>query len=376
MKRIISTIAALIIACLSLEAKNAPETITPASDSRITFVGRTLKEDGNVSFDWSGVYARIKFEGQYIAIRVSDSQKNYYNVWLDKNTSESPDKIIRTAGKDSLIVLFNESDIKALYGKNIPKSHNLIIEKRTEGSQGRTTIHSFITKGTVLQAEGLKERQIEFIGDSYTCGYGSENSIRTDQFTPETENSNLSYAPIVARFFDADYNIIAHSGIGIARNYNDGEKDTHMPERYLQTFDMDKSSRWDAKTSDFKPQITVIYLGTNDFSVRKQPTLASFKENYIKLMKSIKGNYGQGHPILCIGSRIDELTYDYLKEIAHTCGLENISYLVLSDKVHNNDSDLGASWHPNYKGHIKKALAVIPYIATITNWEIEAKAVK
>lgn len=353
--------------------RKVQETATPASDSRITYVGRTLSTEDRVSFDWSGVYAKIRFEGNHIAIRVSDTKKNYYNVWIDKEASSVPDKIISTFGKDSLITLFDEAYFKKTKGV---EEHRLIIQKRTEGSQGRTTIHSFITKGRVLEADGPKERMIEFIGDSYTCGYGSENSIRTDPFKPETENSNLSYAPILARYFDAEYILIAHSGIGISRNYNDGEKGNYMPDKYLYTFDMDKTVKWEAKNSGLSPQITVIYLGANDFSTHRQPTLRNFKDNYIRLLKSIKENYGKDHPILCVGSSIDELTYDYLRDIVRACGLSHVSYMVLSNKIHNIDSDLGASWHPNYKGHIKKAYAIIPYISTITGWDISEKPVK
>lgn len=377
MKRIILAAIAVLVAINAVgTGRTVKETTTPASDSRITWVGRTLKTGSDVSFDWSGVYARISFEGCYFAMRASDSNKNYYNVWIDKDMAEAPDKIIRTQGKDSLIVIFNESEIKAVSGRNPATRHNLIIQKRTEGSQGRTTIHSFITKGQILQAGGLKSRQIEFIGDSYTCGYGSENSKAKDPFTPETENCNKSYAPIVARFFDADFAIVAHSGMGIARNYNDANKDNYMPDRYLQTFDMDSSVKWIGTDNDFRPQISVIYLGTNDFSVKRQPSIKNFRDNYIRLINSIKANYGDEHPVLCVGSRIDELMYYYLKEVVSACGMHNVSYMVFSEKIHNDDTELGASWHPNYKGHIKKAFAVIPYISTITGWDIETEAVR
>ena len=45
-------------------------------------------------------------------------------------------------------------------------------------------------------------------------------------------------------------------------------------------------------------------------------------------------------------------------------------------EVHNNDSDLGASWHPNYTGHLKKAYTLIPVISTLTGWPMETKPVE
>ena len=51
----------------------------------------------------------------------------------------------------------------------------------------------------------------------------------------------------MARYFNADQIVVAHSGMGIVRNYNSKFTDYCMPERYLQTFDSDKDVNWDAK---------------------------------------------------------------------------------------------------------------------------------
>ena len=345
----------------------AADIVTPASDPRITIVGRKLVEGGDVSFDWTGVYARISFEGKYIAVRVSDTKKNYYNVWLDKDTSCEPDKVITTFGKDSLIVLFD-----SIKGKG---AHSLVLQKRTEAEQGKTTLHAFVTAGPVLAAEPLRPRLIEFVGDSYTCGYGSENSIRTDPFKPETENSNKTYATILSRYFGADYMLVAHSGQGIDRNYGDFDRGRHMPERYLCTFDcVEDSPAW--KPSGEKPELTVIYLCTNDFSTGRQPSVKEFRQQYIKLLKAIKDNYGPAHKILCVAGPSDELMPQYIRSSVEASGLEQVWCVNLCPMAINWDSDLGASWHPNYTGHTKWAHALLPYIATITGWGLQEKIVK
>ena len=76
MKRMITALMALTLAISGLSARELPEIHTPASDSRVTYVGRTLKEKDNVSFDWTGVYVRIRFEGTYLAMKASDSKAN------------------------------------------------------------------------------------------------------------------------------------------------------------------------------------------------------------------------------------------------------------------------------------------------------------
>ena len=377
MKRIISSLAALVLCASAIIAapKTAPEQKTAASDSRITYVGRTLVKGNDVSFDWTATTVRVAFNGDYLAMRVSDTKKNYYNVWIDKDPGFEADMVIATSGNDSTYVLVEGASKKA--------AHRVTIQKRTEGEQGTTTIHEFITRGELLQAEPVKDRLIEFIGDSYTCGYGSENSISTDHFTPATENCNKSYAAIVSRYFNADWIEIAHSGMGVERNYNDKAKffGWYMPERYLQTFDEVRESDWKAADHSLKPDVTVIYLGANDFSTNRQPTEEKFVSQYLKLIKQIKDNYGEEHPIVCLSSKRYNGLFEYVRKSAETAvrekGFKNVYYYGYFLGVHHdNDDELGADSHPNYTAHKKLAHVLIPYISTCTGWNLEDKVIK
>ena len=375
----ITLLTAAVLAAVSMSAApKTEETAIKASDSRITYIGRTEVKDGNVSFDWTGVYARVRFQGNSLSFKVSDTKKNYYNVWLDGSMDTTPDKVVAVHGSDTTIVIFSADELKARFGKDRKAArapHQVILQKRTEGEQGITTISEFITDGEFLQADAPKERVIEYIGDSYTCGYGTE-SPNTERFKPETENQNLTYACAVARYFDADQIVVAHSGMGIVRNYNSKFTDYCMPERYLQTFDGVKETQWDAKSSSVKPDITVIYLSTNDFSRGMQPAERLFVKNYIKLLKEIKDNYGEGHPILCMTPKHDYLMFEYIRKVVDSCGLRNVHIMTLTNSVHNNVEDMGADGHPNYNGHRKIAYTVIPYISTITGWEMNDNIVK
>lgn len=356
-------VAALLAGTIQAHGENIP-----ATDPRVTCIGRTLPADGSVSFDWTGVYVKVRFEGTSLGVRLSDSKRNYYNVWIDSPMDQAPDKVIATFGQDSTITLFSAEKPRAK-----KRVHQIILQKRTEGSQGRTTLHEFITDGLFLQADAPSERVIEFIGDSYTCGYGTEASNK-ERFSPETENQNLTYACATARYFGAEQIVVAHSGMGIARNYNGKNTDDNMATRYLKTFDSADAPEW--KPAGPKPDISVIYLGTNDFSTGMQPAERVFVNNYIQLLKEIKSNYGETHPILCMVPKHDPLLYRYIKKAVDTCSLSGIHILGLSPSVHNNDSDMGADGHPNYSGHIKIAYSVIPCIATVTGWELSSACVK
>lgn len=336
----------------------------PASDPRIVYVGRTEVADQQVSFDWTGTYVRIRFVGKELKLRVRDNiAHNYFNLTLDRPFSAYPDTILPTAA-DTLWTL-------ASFKKK--GEHTILLQKRTEGEQGTVTFVEFLTDGELLQAEPLHERMIEFIGDSYTCGYGAElTCTKADPFTPETESQSLTYAAIIARYFDADYVAVAHSGMGIARNYNSKFANWYMPHRYLQTFDTDSTAahRWDYRRSPFRPAVSVIYLGTNDFSTGLQPHYELFKNYYLQLIRSIQANWGPSHPILCVASPADEYLGIYVQRLVKESGISSLHYVVYEPSLYNQDSDLGASWHPNYRGHQKIAHELIPHIATVTSWPL------
>ena len=364
---IISLLTAMAVFVLGgFQARS--ETI-PATDSRVTYIGRTLSEGTSVSFDWTGVYIRVRFEGSRLSVKLSDSGKNYYNVWVDSGMDQAPDQVISTFGQDSTITLFSAALRK-------PKRvHQVILQKRTEGWIGRTTFQEFITDGVFLQADVPSERVIEFVGDSYTCGYGTEASNK-ERFSAETENQNLTYACATARYFGAEQMVVAHSGMGIARNYDKKVTEDNMTTRYLKTFDSEEAPDWKPDQASAKPDITVIYLGTNDFSTRLQPAQRVFVKNYITLLKEIKDFYGEGHPILCVAPKHDILIFEYIKNAVDNCGLPGVHLLGLSPSIHNDEEDMGADGHPNYSGHKKIAYTVIPCISTITGWEMTTHPVQ
>lgn len=379
-------LSALLCLLASSSLCLAAETI-PAIDSRVTFVGRTAVEGTSVSFDWTATYFRIAFAGKSLMMKASDLKvgaadeaasaklHNYYAVWIDSPTSAEPHRIIEVKPGENIIELVDP----AYLIKSRRSVHEVIVQKRTEGEQGRTTIHEFTTDGQFFQAAPLRERMLEFVGDSYTCGYGIDAPTKEECFSPETENASCSYAAIVSRYFGADYIAVAHSGMGVARNYNTSYPNWYMADRYLQTFDMDstQSTRWNAAVCDFKPAMTIVYLGANDFSVSMQPKYESFRDNYYRLIRSIKANYGEDHPVLCVAPKTHEYLGEYVREMVKNSGMKNVEYLVYCPAQHTQtNEDLGASWHPNYNGQLKLSYSIIPYIATITGWGLQDMPVK
>jgi len=339
------------------------DTVIKADDAQINYVGRILKEDGTVRFDWSGVTAKIKFTGTKLTMDVSDSHANFLNVWIDSPATVRAHKVVRTAGESTITL-----------ADGLKKgTHEVTVQKRTEGEQGTVTIKTFTTDGKFAKASAERKRLIEFIGDSYTCGYGTEGANRDEHFKVETENCNLSYAAIIGRFFDADIRLISHSGRGIVRNYGGADCET-VPQLYKRTFDDHPTPLW---TPDGRvPDMVVIYLGTNDFSCGEQPLLFLWTDAYVGLIKNIREFYGPDVPVLMVASDANILIEDYVRHAALATGDPKVAWTAIHQHIHDIDTDYGSDWHPNYSGHRKVASCMVPYIATLTGWELPIKTLE
>ena len=332
--------------CVSLASAEKVD----ASDSRITWVGRAAFEyGGSVTFDWTGIYCRIRCTGDTLRLHIADTKRNYYNVYINTPMSEEPTQVIATMG-DS-VYTFPLCRCR--------KAHNIVLQKRTEAEQGRTTFFSAETNGHFLQAEPLRPLQIQFIGDSYTCGYGIENCDSTAHFTPETENVSKTYASIIAHKLNADYEVIAHSGMGICRNYNSKFPGRTMPKRFKCWFDMDSTEMYYGN-SEWCP-ITIILLGGNDFSCGVTPDYEKFSKAYFSLLNELPDSM----LVICCSKTKDTELSRYVERVVLECDHPNAYFFACDfDAYTNHRKYLGADKHPNEKAHRRLAEQILSFLRT------------
>jgi len=254
-----------------------------------------------------------------------------------------------------------------------PGEHHVRLEKMTESQVGGGRFIGFFPVGatTPLPAQA-RTRQIEFIGDSWTVGYGNTSPTRTCtvQEVHDLTDTQQAFGPVVARRFDADYRINAWSGFGMVRNYDGGVRDLNLPTVYprLRPDDVVRVAEAD---DAWKPQVIVINLGTNDFSTLLHPDEAwpdeaalrtAWRDRYVAFVGELHAAQPQARFIL-MGSET------FYGEVAAVAAQLNAGAPGLATPTLMAGLDLGGcDWHPSLADEERLAALVETAIGRIGVW--------
>ncbi len=352
----------------SAQAQTA-ENFYPASNSAFTYMGRTMQSQEIVKYNWPGVTVFADFTGTELGIKIKGGDRNYFNVWVD----DRPEQILHAV-----------NDTVWWYPEKLSKGlHQLRIVKRTEGNMGVAEFSGiYLNKNEKLQKPApLPERKILFVGNSITCGYGTEGKNKSEHFKPSTENCEKSYATITVRAFNAQYHLISHSGLGMIRNYGDKDmvstKIKPMPARLEYLLDEDSTHTYELQ--NYVPDAIVVNLGTNDFSTQPFPYEADFIRAGKKLITKLKQEFPDAKIICVTGPMINEPCFSYTKKMVEQLRDElktqDIAFVGIPTNLLNTEEDLGSDWHPSYRGQLKSAHMIIPVLGTMLNWNYSLKEI-
>ena len=149
-----------------------------------------------------------------------------------------------------------------------------------------------------------------------------------------------------------------------------------MADRIANTFDEAAEPAWDFAASPYRPDLVVINLGSNDFSTLPHPSRDEFAAAYTRILQTLRGAYGDEMPILCVSPRVSEPAFTYIRDLCQSGVVPNLHFAAILPGYCNDGSELGSSAHPNYAGHRKMAMLLIPYVSTLTGWEAEIKPIE
>jgi len=290
-----------ILSVILIGCKSEKEVFISYSNPEIEYWGRidTTVIEG-AELHWSGTSIKINFEGELIqALLKDESGDNFYNVIID---NDDP-------------VILRPDTIKQYYqlASQLPEGeHSVVIFKRTEWNRGKTIFEGFKIggKAKVLPKSAPRKRKIEFYGNSITAGYAVEDNSGKDRPDSTFTNNYLSYAAITARHYDAEYQCICKSGIGITISWFP----LIMPEMYDRLVPDDSTSTWDF--SLYTPDIVVINLMQNDSWLVNMPERKEFKnifgntapnDEYIinayqQFVAGIRNHYPEANIICALGN--------------------------------------------------------------------------
>jgi len=339
------------------------ETIAP-NNPTIEYTGRIDFGDPLApKFSYSGVSIRACFSGTSIgAIMSDDIGQNYFNVLLDG-------KLI-----DTLNVGIEKTTYQLATGLQ-DTVHEIEIFKRTELTFGKTQFFGFTVDAgaTLLPISNKRDKLIEFIGNSITCGYGNEGLLG-GVFGPTTENHYMSYAAITARNFNARHIAVSRSGIGVYRNYDgpaEGSPDC-MSNLYTRTFLYDENPKY---TFTEQPDMVCINLGTNDFSTTGGDS-AKYVSNYLRLIDTIQSYYSMPDIVCLLGPMLSGSSLNNIRnylntiaEIATAKGKGNVYVFEMSAQT--GDLGIAIDYHPTVAQHRRNAAELTDYIKNLKGWKVQ-----
>ena len=278
------------------------------------------------TYSWPGVYFEAQFQGNAVDVKVDDDQNDLY-LFID-----GVHKLTLTRPGRTTVALQDLGD----------GQHTVRLEKSSETQSSTGRFEGFyVASAKEALPTPHYDRRIEFIGDSYTVGYGvnSRGQTCTVEDVRQTTDTSEAFAPLTAKHFNAAYRILANSGHGIVRNYSNMEPGNTMPVLYQYSL-FDKSVV--AADGDWTPDVVVIGLGTNDFSTRLGPNekwhtreelRADFIARYVEFVRSLNARWPAAHYILMVSTLYDGEIQNAVNAVADTlksAGMTNVDVIAFS----------------------------------------------
>ena len=348
------------IACAILAAHCCPASASPtvftADNRNIQYGGRVDFSDRSQPRFWApGVTIDARFAGTSCEILLNDQVLwgNYHN-YIEVVIDGGEPRRLQTTGKVNDIVVATDL---------APGPHSLRICKDTESGIGYLELTG-IKCDALLPPLPEPDRKIEFIGDSITCGFGSDQ--RTVPCGKgawyDQQNAYLSYGPTTARALGAQWMVTAVSGIGLIHSWCNMQ--FVMPQVYGQTTDRPDGPKWD--TNRFKPDIVTICLGQNDGEVDSKV----FDDAYVRFIETIRRDYPNA-VIVCLGSPMADTQLRSYQQ-------ENLTRIVsdLNDSGDWNVHDFffsrqfggGCGGHPDLESQKSMAAELTAYVRALMHW--------
>jgi len=296
--------------------------------------------DGSWRFGWPGVYFESRFRGTGVTVAVETSTE-FFRVTID-------------GGERARLV--RPDTARLTISGLAPGEHVVRLDKLTESQEGGGRFLGFLpVAGDVALPPTARARRIEFIGDSFTVGYGdaAPGPTCTRPEVHDYTDTSHAWSALAGARLDADYRIIAYSGIGVVRNYDGAMPGTSLPTLYDRMLPGDPAPL-ESSAGAWHPQLIVISLGANDFSTplhanepwRDQGALrADWRAHYVAFVRRLMARQPQAR-FLLMG------TDPFFPDVAQVAAELNRNAARPVLTLHYGDLQLtGCDYHPSLADH-------------------------
>lgn len=327
-----------------------------------TLVAATKSPLIEYTHQWPGVYFEAAFDGDRLVLKFDDPV-NEYRLLIDDLAPIA----LAQPGKTEVTI----SDLRQ-------GQHKVRLEKVTESIWMLGAFDGFYIDATARA--GLvkpRARQIEFIGDSDMTGYGlrSATTTCTQEEVRLTSDTQAAYPVLVAKHFNADYQINAISGRGLVRNY-DGIVLDHTIEAVYERILPDQTEiATPYSDANWQPQIIFIGLGNNDFFsplhngepwLTRDALIDTYIVGMVQFLKTLRASNSNATVMIywpdsgimteAEKARLDREGQSELNKIAQKQGLKPLQFISMGDlKLEASACD----FHPSASDQRKKAAWLI-----------------
>lgn len=336
-------------------AGRSQDNLVKATDPAISYMGRTyVTPDSTVRFNYPGVTAMLNFSGPSLRM-LTNPGSGYWMVEVDS----LPAFKYHIAPQDSVMIVAD----------GLSKDpHSARITYCIEGFEFNPEIRGFLLAddGKLGNAPAKGNLKIEFIGNSITCGYGTEAQSEKERFSYDTENHTLGYAYLTARELGADFNMVCRSGIGIYRNFGgkaEGDSLGIMPLEYDNTMLYNHDVPWDF--SRFSPDIVCVNLGTND-TYRSDYRLDLIENNFNELVTRIQSRHPDAKILLLTGSMMNGKPLEDIRSVLDNVAKSHKEVYRFDFTPQDGSLGYGADYHPSTAQARKMADELIPVIRNLS----------
>lgn len=352
------------------------ETFYKATAENVKLLGRTYfdSESEKLYCALSGTGTEFTFTGTKCDITVIGDNNS-----LSVNMADSHARIGIYVDGERVIddMVDKKEEVYEVFRSDEPKEVTVSLVKLSESPMSTIAISNINVTGTPIKPTPNKDKLIEFVGDSITCGYGADDPDKSHTFSTKTEDVTKAYAYKTAQALGADYSMVSFSGYGIISGYSDGKE--KVPEQSVPQYYTKLGYSWSANGSfkpseiewDFntrQPDIIVINLGTNDdsYTLNDEERREEFSAAYTEFLKTVRANNPNAKIVCALGVMTDRLFGHVQKAVDnYTAETGDTNISTLKFDVQQAADGYSADWHPSITTHDKTAAKLTEYLKTL-----------